>query len=45
MSSTTIGVQFEVMDLSASYAVVGTSDNYSFTHNLGIGSKLFDEVV
>ena len=42
MLSTSIGVQFNVNDLDASYEVVGTSDNYSFQYNLGRGSDLVD---
>ena len=41
--STSIGIEFEVNDLNATYEVVGTSDNYSFQQNLGIGSDLVDQ--
>ena len=42
MLSTAIGIQFDVNDLSSSYEVIGSSDNYSFQYNLGKGSKLVD---
>ena len=42
MASTTLGVRFNVIDLDASYEVVGTSDNYSFQYNIGRGSDLVD---
>ena len=41
--STSIGIQFNVNDLNAHYEVIGTSDNYSFQHNIGIGSSLVDQ--
>ena len=44
ISSTTLGISFDVMDLDASYEVVGTSDNYSFQHKLGLGKNLVDSV-
>ena len=40
MAATSIGVQFDIVDLDASYEVVGTSDNYSFQYDLGRGSDL-----
>ncbi len=42
MLNTAIGVQFRVNDLSSKYEVVGSSDNYSFTYDLGRGSDLVD---
>jgi hypothetical protein len=44
MQSTSMGVQFEVNDLDASYELVGTSDNYSFQYKLGKGSDLVNDV-
>ena len=44
MLSTSIGVQFEVNDLDASYEVLGTSDNYSFQYKLGKGSNLVEDL-
>lgn len=44
MLSTSIGVQFEVNDLNASYELLGTSDNYSFQYKLGKGSDLVDSL-
>ena len=40
MLSTAIGIQFDVNDISASYEIIGTSDNYSFQYKLGKGSDL-----
>ena len=44
MKDTVLGIQFDVNDLDAKYEVVGTSDNYSFQYNLGLGSDLVTEV-
>lgn len=44
MIPTYISIQFTVNDLSASYYVVGSSDSYSFSHSLGIGSSIVNEV-
>ena len=44
MLSTSIGVQFEVNDLNASYEILGTSDNYSFQHKLGKGRDLVEDL-
>jgi len=44
MQSTSMGVQFEVNDLDASYELVGTSDNYSFQYKLGKGSDLVNDI-
>lgn len=42
MSTTTLGLKFNIDDLDAAYEVVGTSDNYSFQYNLGVGSELIE---
>jgi hypothetical protein len=42
MLSTALGIQFNVNDLDAHYEVVGSSDNYSFQYNLGVGRDLAD---
>ena len=42
MKTTILGVEFTITDLDANYEVVGTSDNYSFTHKLGKGRELVD---
>lgn len=42
MLSTAISVQFIVNDLNATYEIIGTSDNYSFSHNFGRGDTLVD---
>ena len=42
MKSTSIGIQFDVIDLDAKYEVIGTSDNYSFQYDLGRGDSLVD---
>lgn len=42
MLSTAISVQFIVNDLDAAYEIIGTSDNYSFSHNFGRGDTLVD---
>lgn len=44
MKDTVLGIQFNVNDLSSTYEVAGTSDNYSFQYNLGGGSDLVNEV-
>ena len=44
MKSTSLSVQFTVNDLSASYEVLGSSDNYSFQYKLGQGNDLVDVV-
>ena len=44
MKDTVLGIQFNVNDLSSTYEVAGTSDNYSFQYNLGGGSDLVIEV-
>lgn len=43
MSSTAIGLSFEVHDLSANYEVIGNSDNYSFQYKIGRGRDLITE--
>ena len=43
MSSTAIGLSFEVHDLSANYEVIGNSDNYSFQYKIGRGIDLITE--
>ena len=40
MKTTILGISFEIVDYDANYEVVGTSDNYSFTNNLGRGRDL-----
>jgi hypothetical protein len=40
MAETSIGVQFDIVDLNGSYEIIGTSDNYSFQYDLGKGSDL-----
>jgi hypothetical protein len=42
MATTTLGIKFDIEDLDAAYEVVGTSDNYSFQYNLGVGSSLIN---
>lgn len=42
MLSTAVSIEFEVYDLSASYKVVGSSLNYSFEEELGLGSNLVE---
>ena len=42
MKTTILGVEFTITDLDANYEVVGTSDNYSFTHKLGKGREMLD---
>jgi hypothetical protein len=42
MLSTALGIQFNVNDLDAHYEVAGSSDNYSFQYNLGVGRDLAD---
>ena len=42
MLSTALGIQFTVNDLDSKYEVYGSSDNYSFTYDLGKGSDLVD---
>lgn len=44
MSSTSILVSFDVNDLDAQYKIIGSSPNYSFEHNLGIGEDLVDSL-
>ena len=41
--STSLGIDFEVNDLDVTYEIVGTSENYSFQQNLGIGRDLVDQ--
>ena len=40
MKESSILIEFDVQDMSASYEVYGTSKNYSFKENLGRGSNL-----
>lgn len=42
MLSTAISIEFEVHDLDSFYKIVGSSQNYSFEENLGLGSNLVD---
>ena len=44
MVSTSLGVEFKVLDLSAKYEVVGTSDNYSFQYELGRGNDIVSNI-
>jgi hypothetical protein len=39
---TLLAVKFDVNDLDASYEIIGTSDNYSFQYQLGLGSDLLE---
>ena len=43
MATTILGVKFKINDLSANYELIGTSDNYSFSYNLGKGADLVEE--
>jgi hypothetical protein len=42
MLSTAVSIEFEVYDLTAFYKVVGSSQNYSFEEDLGLGSDLVE---
>ena len=42
MKKINLGIEFFVNDLSASYEIIGTSDNYSFEYSIGIGRDLVD---
>ena len=43
MATTILGLKFTINDLSARYEVVGKSDNYSFSYDLGKGEDLVED--
>ena len=45
MATTILGLKFKINDLSARYEVIGTSDNYSFSYDLGKGEDLVESSV
>ena len=45
MATTILGLKFKINDLSARYEVIGTSDNYSFSYDLGKGEDLVESSI